>query len=213
MNPVPTEAFGIHQGNACRTPMRECHVLPRSPTVLLIKAGIWGGAETHAIRLAEALVRRGRPTTLLALDARTYELFAGRVQHSVVLAQIELRRPVEMRSFVDWWRGFGPWSGSACVYEKGTLHSGSLGLEAAARLRFRRFLTIEHLEPPPLPPRTSRRHLGGLLPGVGLWWYRMVVRGYLRLPVPRADRRGQRRGPVPVAGELPLPPLQGGHRP
>jgi glycosyltransferase involved in cell wall biosynthesis len=47
---------------------------------------------------------------------------------------------------------------------------GSLRLDLAARLHFRRYIAIEH-STVALPPRASGRWCRGLLPGLGLWRY------------------------------------------
>src|SRR5262249_34118442 len=52
--------------------------------------------------------------------------------------------------------------------------------DLAARVWFRRYITIEHMCSPLMPSRSSRRYLGGLVPGVGLWWFRQFIQHWAR---------------------------------
>ncbi|MGE3820534.1 MAG: glycosyltransferase, partial [Isosphaeraceae bacterium] len=151
---------------------------------ILMHSCIWGGAESHAVGLSKALVERGVSTTILCLDDRTYELFAPPNANGVELRRGSWNRPVRARGYLDWARVFRKLPRGACLFEKGTLHAGNLALEWAARRHFSKLVTIEQLEPPPLPPRSRGRHLGGLIPGLGLWWYEMRLRGHLRSRLP-----------------------------
>ena len=81
---------------------------------------------------------------------------------------------------LGWYRQFRALGATACIFEKGTLHTGSLAMDLAARAAFKVFVTIQQLEPPALGARSSKRYLGGLVPGLGLWWYRQRFRGWLR---------------------------------
>ena len=150
--------------------------------VIMISAGTWGGAETHTLGLAKALGRCGYQVTLLCLTDKTYDLFA-KFCDEIEVKNMKIRN-INRTNVVKLMRSFSPWRGAACLYSKGTLHAGCLALEVAARLSFGKLITIEHLEPMPLPLRTSRRYLGGVLPGIGLWWYRMRLQGYSRSLIP-----------------------------
>ena len=70
--------------------------------------------------------------------------------------------------------------GEVCLFPKGELSTGSWPLDLAMRLAFSRYLTIEHKASLPPPKRSTRRHLGGLIPGLGLWWYRERLTSALR---------------------------------
>jgi len=68
---------------------------------------------------------------------------------------------------------------------KGFFGLGTWQLDIAARYCFGNYVTIEHLSADALAPKTSRRHFG-LMPGLGLWWYRRVfLPRYLRSIGPR----------------------------
>jgi len=152
---------------------------------ILSKAGVWGGLEVHAVGLTQALIRRGHDAFILCLDQATrelYQLFGG---DRVPLVQVNGSKPTEQRGCLDWLTAFRRITADACIFEKNTLHTGSLSLDIAARLQFRRFVTIQQLEPPPLPAWSRGRYLGDLIPGLGLWWYRMKWAGYWRSVVPQ----------------------------
>jgi glycosyltransferase involved in cell wall biosynthesis len=148
--------------------------------VILSQTSVWGGAEAHAVGLAEALATRGHSPMLVCADGATFDLYEKAASGRVPLEKLRNTKPLSEHNWLDWLRQFRRFPNAACIYEKGTLHSGSLALDVAARSYFRRFVTIEQLEPLPLPPKTSRRYLRGLLPGLGFWWYQMRYRGYSR---------------------------------
>ena len=85
---------------------------------------------------------------------------------------------------LDWLRLFDgqPWN--VCVFIKGGFPVGGWKNDIAARYRFGNYLTLEHLNAEPLPPKTSRRHLG-FISGLGLWWHRKRFPGFLRSVGPR----------------------------
>lgn len=153
-------------------------------TVIMSRAGIWGGLEAHAFGLARQLLESGHDVVIVCLDEETYQVYDRVVQGRVPLECLRHTKPVRQRNIRDWLRLFGNVPADVCVYEKGTLHSGSLSLEIAARLRYRRFFTIEQLEPMPLPEVPSKHYLFGLIPGLGLWWYRLRYAGWLRSLAP-----------------------------
>ena len=57
------------------------------------------------------------------------------------------------------------------VFEKGELDSANWRFDFAARFYFKRYVSIEQLICAAMPLRVSQSHLGGVLPGLGLWWY------------------------------------------
>ena len=122
----------------------------------------------------------------------------------VPLHIIRNRISVGRRSFRDWLRAFRECPADACIYEKGTLRSGYLALDLAARYCFQRFITIEQLEPPAMPAKASR-YLGGLVGGVGIWWYPMLASGYVRsLAAAHGNHRQRFRQKIAQHG-LPFP--------
>src|SRR4029453_6906939 len=114
--------------------------------VILSDATIWGGAEAHAVGLAEALATRGHSPLLVCANGATFDVYEKVASGRVPLKKLRTTKPLSEHNWLDWLRQFHGFPNAACVYGKGTLHSGSLALDVAARLYFLRFVTIEHLD-------------------------------------------------------------------
>jgi glycosyltransferase involved in cell wall biosynthesis len=141
----------------------------------------WGGLESHAVALAETLVAEGHRAVIVCLGPQAYQLYGLMTPAGITLVQVD--QPAR-RTPWTWWRALRNIDADAVVLEKGTLHTCDVALDCVLRLKYRRFITVQQLEPPNLPPKTSKRYLRGLIPGVGLWWYRWVWSGYLRSLAP-----------------------------
>jgi glycosyltransferase involved in cell wall biosynthesis len=142
----------------------------------------WGGCEVHAAGLTRTLLGRGHQATVHCLSQRTFDLYRTHAPDVPAVLDPIPERPEAMR-WRHWRRFFAarPWD--ACLLIKGSFYVGSWQLDLAARRATGRYYTIEQLEAAPIP-RTSRRHFG-LLPGLGLWWRRELLRGRLRGLGPR----------------------------
>src|SRR5262245_28925658 len=142
--------------------------------VLLTAGSSWSGAEVHTVGLARALGERGHDVAIVELGRELY----GRAPQPLPCPVIHLRPgsgtagevPLESLSFGAWKREFSSLRADVAISVKGTFHFGSLAMEAAARMRFPSFVAIEHYHEP----------LGARPPGLGLWWYRQKLAGYLR---------------------------------
>jgi glycosyltransferase involved in cell wall biosynthesis len=148
---------------------------------ILTESHVWGGLETHAISLADALVSAGFDASIVCVGEQTFALYREVAGRSARLVHVEPPKSKAMRrNPFSWYAALRGVSADAAILEKGTLNTGGFALDLAIRTRFGPYLAIEQLEPPVLPARTSRRHVGGVLPGLGLWWYRWRLRGYVR---------------------------------
>lgn len=155
--------------------------------VLLTAAGPWSGAEVHTVQLASALRARGHDVVIVELGRKVY----ANVSRSLPCQVLYLDRglglpgefPIESLGLGSWLRLFKSIQSDVAILVKGNFKFGSLALDVAARCRFRRYLTIEHMHAP-LPKRIVGRHFGGLVPGLGLWWVRSKILGYLRSVCP-----------------------------
>lgn len=143
--------------------------------VVLVRSRLWGGLESHAVDLVHRLAERGHEARIACVGRTTTDLFLA---HDPSLPIATVAEPSGPGSVLHWWREFRALRADACIFEKGTLHTGSFQLDFAARLSFRAFLVIEQLEPPVLGPLKRRRVLG--LPSPGIWWYRQRFAGWLR---------------------------------
>ena len=153
---------------------------------LLIFSNGWGGMEIHAATLARLLAARGHEVVIAELGdsffARRGEFDASR---GVRVESADLWRPIRRAGFLRSWRYLRGLRPDVVVLVKGWTAVGGLSLDLAARLACPRFMTIEQLAPPPRPAFQRGRHVGGLVPGLGLWWFRHQVSVYARSVGPR----------------------------
>lgn len=142
----------------------------------------WGGAEVHTARLANLLADRGHEVSVVALGHDVFSKRASGAGVRFAVQTLPLPRPAAQLGWREWAGLLRRVNGDVCVLVRWGLEVGSLRMDLAARHRFGRYIAIEHSSAE-LPPRVSRRHCGGLLPGVGLWWYRQFALWHLRSAV------------------------------
>lgn len=147
---------------------------------ILVWSRIWGGLESHVVDLAVTASQDGHHVILACVGKETATLFETRGAPATLKV---VESPTAAYSVLHWYRQFRALGATACIFEKGTLHTGSLAMDLAARAAFKAFVTIQQLEPPTPGVRSSRRYLG-FVPGLGLWWYRQRFRGWLRSLAP-----------------------------
>ena len=147
---------------------------------IVAMAAPWGGAQVHTTALVRTLAARGHDVSIYQVGHQSYEKmrFDGDGSNQVLRANVS--KPVRSLTFFDWLRLFGSLNEAVCIFPKGTFETGSWRIDLAARLSFQRYITIEHNLCPPMPAKSSRRHLRGLFPGVGAWWYRLLLQRRLR---------------------------------
>lgn len=141
--------------------------------------GDWGGAEIHTVALSRTLAERGHAVSIVELGHDLYD-HRWRGERPVQIVRVNISRHLSILTVRDWIRIFQPMRDTVCILPKGNLDSGSWHLDVAARFSFRHFATIEHLACPSMPSKSRRKHLGGILPGVGLWWYRVFASRWMR---------------------------------
>lgn len=152
---------------------------------VLMDTPVWGGAEIHAVGFTRTLLERGHLATLVTLTQRARDLHRKHVEPELPKAFLGAKEPLSRVTYRQWLRLFADQSWDTCVLVKGDIYTGGgWAIDLAARRRFGRYLVLEQKDVNPLGPRSSRRHLG-LLPGLGLWWYREHFRRYLRSLGPR----------------------------
>lgn len=143
----------------------------------------WGGAEVHTARLAEVLAGRGHAVRIVALGHGVFDEAGRRPGAPFTVQRVPLSKPVKQLTWAECTALVRGLPDGVGVLVRFGMDVGSLRLDLAARLRFRRYLAVEH-SAAVLPPRTSRRICGGLLPGLGLWWYQNRLLWYLRSVAP-----------------------------
>jgi glycosyltransferase involved in cell wall biosynthesis len=128
------------------------------------RAATWSGAEVHTLELASVMARRGHLVTIVQSGG---ELYGKRV--------LDRRLPLGVRSLPMRYSGLRSLNADIGVLIKGDFGTGGAIGDAAQRLAFPRFLTIEHSPQAPLPPR-PKIEASGLKPRLGIWWYRAAFR-------------------------------------
>lgn len=148
---------------------------------ILVWARVWGGLESHVRDIAATALEDGHHVCLACVGDETARLFEGRAPGATIRI---IEPPGSASNVRRWYTQLRSLGADACIFEKGTLHTGGVAMDLAARLAFKAFVTIQQLEPPALGRRTTRWHAGGLVPGLGLWWYRQRFSGWLRSLAP-----------------------------
>src|SRR5262249_49795138 len=140
----------------------------------------FGGMESHTLGLAKTLRERGHDITILHLrrDASERSFFAR--YSDIDVRDVQISGSAAAIDVVEIRRGLSEGKGAIGVFPKGWFPEGGVSFDVLARLTFHRYITIEQLQVEALPPRSRSRHLGGIVPGLGLWWYRRRVTGWLR---------------------------------
>jgi glycosyltransferase involved in cell wall biosynthesis len=128
--------------------------------------------ERHTLQLASTLSERGHSVTLGVLGGNLLERFVQFADPRVQVTALDPGCDVDDAGLLRWLRLFRGMPADVAVLAKGWVFSGNASLDLAARLCFGRYLTVEHITPPPRPAWEQKWHLGGLVPGLGLWWVR-----------------------------------------
>jgi glycosyltransferase involved in cell wall biosynthesis len=139
--------------------------------VIYIYAEGWGGMEIHTVDLVRELVSRGHRCVIAEIGVPMYAGMPVIEELGVAVVTLTPQRPLDVLTLREWLRLIRPVAGDVAIFAKGAAYTASFRFELALRLRYGRYMTIEHLTPPPQPVKKSKRHLGGLVPGIGLWWY------------------------------------------
>jgi glycosyltransferase involved in cell wall biosynthesis len=151
----------------------------------LVYSVAWGGMEIHTLDLARALQRRGHRITIIELGLPLFQERLLASDSCMSREQFEIGHASSARVGVRrWLRLFRRHGADVGVFVNGGVFTGRLSLNLAARVAFRRFVAVHQIIFPPRPPRASRRHVFGLVPGIGYWWYRHVLEVHSRLRGP-----------------------------
>lgn len=162
-------------------PVRDRRVTPSSSGVCIIsEGGQFGGLEVHTLALAEQLVAQGIAVTLVQCRSRLYDeplrQTAWGAHVRMVYTDLSVGFASAGEQSIARWRAlFRTIEADTLVFPRGRNDMGTLGFLIASRLHFRRIYFIDHLEDPPLP-KSSRRLMGVIPLGLGLWWYRIWLR-------------------------------------
>ena len=147
---------------------------------ILTLATAWGGAELHTVTLARTLAAGDHVISIYELGHNFYDTAKLDGYNRIGIIHLDIPTSARGLKLFAWLRLLRNLDGDVCVFPKSIIEAGGWQLDLAARLLFPRYVTIEHLGCVPMPPRTTERHLGGLIPGVGAWWFRMLVARWFR---------------------------------
>ncbi len=171
-------------------PHRRTIVEPGSrPSVCVIEESWgWGGAEVHTWSLIEHLIARGYRveylsgrTNAMAERARTCgDRMKAFDPADVSVIQSPLCVYDDQDTKQQWLRQFERLHSRVLLFPALDVQFGSAPFLRACRRVFERIVYIEHTLPPPLPPLTRKRYVGGRLPGLGLWWHKERLRRRFR---------------------------------
>jgi glycosyltransferase involved in cell wall biosynthesis len=133
----------------------------------------WGGAEVHTAAVARALKAQGRRSVILQLGHEIYSA-PERAVASAGVDVVPVALPIRLReSRPAFWRDLiHRHNLDTVVLVKGSFSVRWSSLDRAMLLRSRRYLRIEHASLPPRRMWKPGRHLGGRVPGLGLWYLR-----------------------------------------
>ncbi len=157
------------------------HTSAKPSVCVLEESHGWGGAENHTYQLIEHLHARGFPLEyvcgLESLTTPPCGLYIQRAPISIFDDGMETES--------QWLEHFASLKSRVLVLPALDVNFGrSLGFMKAIRKTFDRIIYIEHTLPPAMPTRTSKRYLGGLIPGYSLWWHKERLRRKLRMRCP-----------------------------
>jgi glycosyltransferase involved in cell wall biosynthesis len=143
--------------------------------------GHTGGVAVHTLGLATALAARGHRIDLVHVGPAAP---ARPAAPGIRFTSVHSDKPLRQMPIGTLRRLLRDHPGDLCILPKGDLEVGGMRLDLLARLLYRRYVTIEHLTAGPMPPMVRGRHLHGLLPGMGLWWFTALIARYLRWVCP-----------------------------
>ncbi|MCM0083361.1 glycosyltransferase family 4 protein [Geomonas sp. Red32] len=150
---------------------------------LITETGGYGGSEIHTSTLVRFLNARGIAVELISCRNDVYDDLLP-ADGMATLTKTSLSTGCCEADELRRWRGLLEGVGCRTVLlVKGWWKMGSLPFLRELRQSFERVVFVEHALPEPMPPRSSRRFLG-VIPGLGLWWYRMRRQRGLRYRYP-----------------------------
>jgi len=147
---------------------------------VLVSTETWGGAEIHTTQLSRTLVARGHSVKVVELGGEQYTNSLKQYIDSVEFLSLQRSKALQTIGWIEIYRVLRRLPRDVCIFVKNHFGTGNWKLDLAARVWFRRYITIEHMCVPLMPSRSSRRYLGGLVPGVGLWWFRQFIQRWGR---------------------------------
>lgn len=136
--------------------------------------------ENHTVGLAKSLEALGYEICIVELGSSYYGQGCFDQSENINVECFATSRPLKNPGLIESFKFLMPLRGHVLIFPKGWFEAGSWLFDLAARLLFSRYITIEHSASLPMPPKLSRKYIGGIISGVGLWWYKAMLRNFLR---------------------------------
>lgn len=156
--------------------------------VILVEISEWGGLEVHTVELVRMFVSNGHQVNIIELSSSNggqgYERAFNGLDDRIKIIRIVTNKSLVKLGFWKTLCLLRKVEGDVCIFPKGSLQNGSWKADFAAHFVFPEYITIEHLACEPIPPKTSKRHFAGLLPGFGWWWYKLIISRRVRSLAP-----------------------------
>jgi len=147
---------------------------------ILTSPSAWGGMEVHTVALARTLKANGHEVSIIEVGSDLYAQNRFELNEKIHVSTIDNVQSLKFPGIIDSLRIISKLYGDICIFPKGDVFAGSWQLDLIANLKFNHFITIEHKASLPMPPKSRRYHFGGLIPGIGFWWYRRKINFFLR---------------------------------
>ncbi len=148
-----------------------------TPSVcIIVQTTGFGGTEVHTLGLVDALLRKGYAVEIVSCAPHWYDAaIAGRQWHDGVrVIHVDLAVSADQDAELQQWASvLGTLTSKVLIFPKGEYRMGSVAFSRECRRAFDRCYAIEHLEAEPLPRAPSRRILGIIPAGFGLWRRRL----------------------------------------
>src|ERR1700720_2403808 len=108
---------------------------------ILTATSAWGGAEFHAITLAETLQHRGHEVAIVELGHTVYSSHSNRFK-GIRVIHVGLPNLLEKLTFSESFNLLKGLVSDVAVFEKGELDAANWRFDTAARICFKRYIAI-----------------------------------------------------------------------
>jgi glycosyltransferase involved in cell wall biosynthesis len=148
-------------------------------SILTIVSG-WGGQEVHTTNLAKELVASNHTVEIIGIGHDHYQRANYECKEQILVRQMPVSKNPLHPGALDSLKILLSCRGKIVLAPKGSIDVGSWVFDLLARCLCKRYVTIEHLGCRPMPKKKTARHFWGIVPGIGIWWYRLYFSRRLR---------------------------------
>jgi glycosyltransferase involved in cell wall biosynthesis len=140
---------------------------------IIVETESFGGAENHTGELVKFLLSNGHLVELVSCNNSFYDQIARIINHdNLTYTKVETSTTRKSPGFSrKWTKILSSLRSSILILPKGWFWSGNIEFLKLCRKKFNKIYYIEHLTPEDMPPMTSKKYLGGIVSGAGIWWH------------------------------------------